>query len=314
MITPMLLQRHIMPSFRANQAVKFGSMTGMALDVLGDFTKLGTTAVKHNQFIYAAVILSRILFARSPNERWENARRDALGWFFWFMGNAIVKNVLTKVVATAKPELGEFLISNKDLNTQGPLKKAVSFLFAPDKFMGLNGDKQIEEIGQSLIKTATSPQEIETITKLVRHSKNVVGLIALFGLIASILLLGVVINLINIAMTKADLGKRIHQSNQQDAIQPEQGMQPGINPEMALPNANPVNPMAQYLQPTPQQSMPGYNYYGYMNPMGQQAVNPWQQQTSNPWAAYQAPQSAWGQYASPSYSGYYNYPGYNQGY
>lgn len=178
-----------------------------------DFANLGTSTVGQNKLIYGLVIGSRVGYSRSANERWENIRRDALGWYSWFMGSPLLQvGIVTGLIPLVAKGSKELMLRNLNQSASFP-KKILYTLFAPSKLWLLASDKQLHQRKEQIIaflrqsKSAGKMAEIAKVDNLFSKTIMLRGMTSLIGLGFTIMLLGVGINLINIAMTKAALRK-----------------------------------------------------------------------------------------------------------
>lgn len=208
------------------QNPRFGSNKHMfkMFNIMGDFSELGKSAVRHNQIIYAAVIASRIIFARSNNERMENARRDIPGWYFWFMGSPLMQ---AGIVRMCMPKAYQQLILTPTQEKATFLRKMLWLFVNPKRIWHIASDKQIyqrkEQIISDIINTAqkvkgklpkSAINEINRINKMFTKTMQLRGLVSFIGFMFTVLTLGVGINFINMAFTRKNINKEKYQHNQ----------------------------------------------------------------------------------------------------
>lgn len=230
---------------------RFGSSNSL-FNALGDFKELGKTAVRNNQIIYAGVILSRMLFSRSANEAWENARRDVLGWYFWFMGSPLMQTalVLGLVPAISKASKGLMVTPMNQNASLG--QKILWTLSSPSKLWTIASDKQLHQRkahvldamknealaksgGTTLDKAALA--RMANAGKLFEKTTNLRALVSFVGLAFTFFALGIGINLLNIAMTKAALNKKQKPSSPAgNPFAASPGMMPMSIASSAVPN------------------------------------------------------------------------------
>ncbi len=220
------------------QHARFGNMGVTAIPMVlkvADFATLGKATELMNRIIYGAVIGSRIGFSRSPKEAWENARRDMLGWYFWFMGSPIMQTLMVLGLGLVKPEANKVLISKVDNKAPAPIK-FLQFMFNPGRIYTIASDKQIhqrrDQVIRDMIARKASRVEIEGVKKFFGHMANYRALVSFIGLIFTFLSLGIGINLINIALTKAAL-KREHENATNKSATPME--QPVKQPQSVTP-------------------------------------------------------------------------------
>lgn len=187
-------------------SLKFGSGMPALLKTL-DYTTLGASTVGQNQLIYGTVIGSRLWQSRSPNEFKENARRDILGWYNWFMGSPLMQ---TAIVLWLLPKNSQnLLLTRLGQDVQGP-RKILTALFNPSGLWKIASDEQLcqreAHIVSALKKTGAS-DKISRVHQLIQTSRNHRALMSVFGLAYTFFALGVGINLLNIALTKAAVRK-----------------------------------------------------------------------------------------------------------
>jgi hypothetical protein len=241
---------------RAQTDPRFGNMTATAPMALRmyDFLSPGKTLVGMNKLIYAAVIGSRILYSRSPNERMENARRDILGWYSWFMGSPLMQTalVLCMFPLVSKLYKGSQMAASKNLmlthldKSANPLKKALWGLFAPDKLWLIATDKQLHQrkthiingMKEQAIKHSgridkVTLDRIAKVQNLFGKTINYRALVSFIGLAFTFFALGIGINLVNIALTRNDLQKKHESSNQ-----PSKSVQPMFQSKLKVEGLN----------------------------------------------------------------------------
>jgi hypothetical protein len=250
---------------------KFGFVPAPALLTAMDFATLGASTVAQNKLIYGMVIGSRVVAARENTERWENLRRDPLGWYSWFMGSPLLQVGLAlfglPLVAKGSKELMVNHL-NKDANF---IQKLGWTLFNPSKLWLLASDKQLEQRKTQLVDgllKAGRQKEIEAVEKLFSKTIVMRGLMSFIGLAFTIALLGVFINLLNIAMTKASLRKTSAKSEFQPtggrfAANPQPGLRTPVAPPQNVFAGNTPrygNPFIQPPMVLPQQT-PGITSY-----------------------------------------------------
>ena len=210
-MTPISPNPFIMPVKQAPP--RFGVASAPMLLKALDFANLGTSTVGQNKLIYGLVIGSRVGYSRSANERWENIRRDALGWYSWFMGSPLLQvGIVTGMLPLIAKGSKELMVRKLNQNASLP-QKLMYTLFNPSKLWLLASDKQLEQRQEQIVEfmrrrgKALKSTDIGKIEKLFTKTKMFRGMTSLIGMLFTIALLGVGINLINIALTKASLVK-----------------------------------------------------------------------------------------------------------
>ncbi len=214
------------PHFPPANQPRFGyTAAPFALKIL-DFHTLGASTVAQNKLIYAAVIASRLWKSRSWNEVRENASRDVLGWYSWFMGSPLMQTAL--VCGLVSPKIRDLMVTR--LNQDAPIIKKLGWTFLnPSKLWLITSDVQLHQRKEQMIraiqrhpglqKNGVGQKMISQIEKRFNKAIFNRSLVSFAGLMFTFLMLGVGINLINIALTKSALRKKQH-SNPQNSFPP----------------------------------------------------------------------------------------------
>jgi hypothetical protein len=183
--------RQILARFRGNSASLAPAQNGLLHAF--DFERPGVTTTPMNMTIYGSNILSRLAAARTANEFWENLRRDGLGWACWFYTTPIVQRL---VVRCSPKHVREALLTENPKPVTGLLQK-LNWQVNPLMRWHLTSSNQILDYlnKPQYAKEAAFLNEL----RLWRTGASAVGLLmALF-------VLGIGINLVNIAITKANV-------------------------------------------------------------------------------------------------------------
>jgi hypothetical protein len=205
------------PSNKAPQlaaAPKFGRYT-TAMPRLGkmltglDYQVLGDTLIGQSQVIYASLIASRVIKARTNNERWEVLRRDPMGWYCWFMGKPMLEWALIQGMTGNSPTLRKMLLQ-KAAPQKGPLQTVLNII-SPTRMFYKTSELQLkqrqQQVLQALERQGASLRRIKEARELFGRGKNILLTTSFIGLVFTVVALGIGINLINIAMTKLNLEK-----------------------------------------------------------------------------------------------------------
>jgi hypothetical protein len=234
-------------------------LVGKLVHITGDFNALWKTAVQNNKLIYGVVIASRLGFSRSWNEFCETARRDLLGWYFWFMGGTLLQTTVARCIPNKA--IRQAMLTPGWAAQKRGLPKVLAFFFNPNSLCRLTSDKQFE---QRIKELGAENAKIYGTAKLWR------GGISLLGLIFTVAALGVGINLLNIHCTKANMQKKqgagaVRPKPSFSDIAPMPVLQPKPVARPAFNNPQPTNPYPTY--PTAyypyMPSMPVVSPYGY---------------------------------------------------
>jgi hypothetical protein len=210
-------------------SVRFGHAAMAATASEGAFSKIlgivdfnhgiGQSTLPHCQVIYAACIASRFVGAlqrRSWNEFRETLFRDPAGWTLWFYATPMIHRGFVRWLAPK--ELQPALLGRKEYTPGKGIWKPLKWLNAklnPLAWWELPSAKQIaERLEQSLHALAEQcgGKETELFRKGEKALQSYFGKVKLyrnlasfFGLILSVLSLGVGINLINMALTRRNV-------------------------------------------------------------------------------------------------------------
>ena len=189
-----------------------------------DFHTLGNSSFHQVQFAYGACILWRVLAANdrrkdSPTKSWnevrENAFRDSLGASFWFFATPILqRGILLYLAKQHAPHLGNALFKvNQDVlqgkGFWGKLK-AWNPLYRIDipsseqvKNQRDQAIRQLKEAGMKESDAAFQATE-KLFGKMLKYRNIATGL----GLLNTIALIGICINLLNFYLTNKDMDRR----------------------------------------------------------------------------------------------------------
>jgi len=198
----------------AKDAVQIAFKTPATSKVLKafDFHNLGDTSLRQVQFIYGAVIASRIASSRSVNEAIETVTRDPLAWVSWFYAMPILQRQFLKYVAPKNLRDGLIAVKPKPVGT-GPMSwlKKLNYMNPLMRYDIPTRGQIIDRKAQFLDKLVRqgSGEATEAYAKASKYFDGVLkwrnfstGLA--MGL--TILILGVGIKYINIAVTRARMG------------------------------------------------------------------------------------------------------------
>lgn len=207
-----------MPRFASQpRPVPFGS-TVVATRQAGkflqrmDFEALAQSTIPQIQVVYGLCILSRIAAAaqRSKNEVRETLTRDSLGYIFWFYATPIVQKLFLKFVPPA--HYSRILVQKKTEAPQGNgflnRMKQINFKLNPLSRWELPSSTQLENRMEQALHYLEE-QGVATTSPLYKNKEKVFKqlikwrrLSTFSGIAMTIALLGIGINLINIAITK----------------------------------------------------------------------------------------------------------------
>lgn len=217
---------------------KFGFVSGPAILRAVDYASLGTSTVGQNMGIYGTVIASRLWQSRSPNERWENARRDVLGWYNWFMGSPIIQTGLVlglPLVLGASGAASKRLLVTRLNQNASPLKKLFTLLLEPNKLFMIASDAQIHQHKNHILESlgkAGAKAQIGKVAALFEKARNHRAIVSFIGLAYTFFALGVGIIWLNIFLTKLALKKQQDKNGQQS---PMAGRFQGISQPQSRP-------------------------------------------------------------------------------
>jgi len=208
-----------------NQAPHFGGPVNSGLSTYQkllhkmDFRSFGTSYLNQIQVIYAGCIGWRLVAANerrkdSPTKSWnevrENALRDSMGYLFWFFATPMLqRGILSYVTKKHNPAIGNSLYEvNKEVaNGKGFIGrlKAWNPLYRVDIPSSEQVKNQKEQALQHLRSGTEAYQKTEAyFNKLSKYRNVATGL----GLINTILLIGIGINLLNFYLTRKNMERR----------------------------------------------------------------------------------------------------------
>jgi hypothetical protein len=210
-----------------------------------DFEQAGKSTLRQNMLMYSLVILSRLFAAAaraketgSYNEVREHALRDLLGWTFWFFAASQVQRLFLrafpakyrdvlvhtpyekKPAATSWGKLGERLKWEFNFLARGQTPTARQLEQRMEQFL-----KETREAARGLGDDAVKMAEKDAMKYFGRLAK-LRNLASFTGITMAIALLGVGINLVNIAMTRNNVQKRGTSETAKQPVQPAYGLQP----------------------------------------------------------------------------------------
>jgi hypothetical protein len=204
-------------SSQLNRNPQFGGGLFNALAEF-DFVDVGKSTMRHNQIIYGACIISRMLAAstRSFNEVREHAFRDVSGWLFWFYATPMILRLFLASVAPKdiKPLV---LRVNPRPNGNGLLGilKRVNYALNPLAWWSVPTTPQIRERLDQMLATAAEAaggRESEAFKKvesylnpLFHRAKTYRNLGSGLSIILAIALLGLGIPALNVMMTRRNV-------------------------------------------------------------------------------------------------------------
>jgi len=178
-----------------------------------DFENLGTSTVGQSKFIYTWIILSRWWKARTWNELRENMRRDALGWYFWFMGSPLMQiGLATLVVPQISPAAKHFILSKIPTHNENPFQQLTKAIINPYNVWHIASDKQIaqrkEQILSAMKAQGKNQVAMNSVKKLFETTRMLrTTFMSTFGIAFSTAMIGIGIMFINIALTRKDVRK-----------------------------------------------------------------------------------------------------------
>ncbi len=195
-----------------------------------DFTKLGIAPVKQTGLVFSALIGWRLLAANdrrlhSESKRWnelrENLMRDLLGFGFWFLGVPVIQRLYLAAVAQKNPALKNVLIQN----VQQLKSKQTGNIFQQAKhWIGANNpidnryipstqqvaDQKVQMLAE--LKKADIGSEHAVYQQTERYFQQLTkhrNFATAIGLGATIVSLGVGINLLNFYLTRKNVVKNV---------------------------------------------------------------------------------------------------------
>ena len=181
-----------------------------------DYHQFADTSLRQVQFIYAAVIASRVMAAaaRSKNEVVETVTRDPLAWLSWFYAMPMLQRVFLKHAAPEKYRDGLIAVKPKPVGEglMAGLKKA-NYALNPLMKYDIATRGQIQDRKAQFLNKLLQKGEQEGSEAFVKASKYFDGVLKWrnyatgLGMGLTILLLGVGIKYVNIAVTKAQMAK-----------------------------------------------------------------------------------------------------------
>ncbi len=245
-----------------------------------DFDKPGFSTVPQNMVIYGLVILSRIaaafqrgVEAGSFEEVREHAVRDTLGFSFWFFASPAIQRIVLRAMPkkyrdaiVVNPYNGTKTAKDLSQKTDGwskfqhKIRREFSFLFKGH----ISTQEQITQRGEQIFNdlnkgiSADKTKKLQKYLNNARHIKN--GVFA-FGLLNAIALLGVGINLINIAVTRKHVAMRQAKADKVEQKQTMSTQSPQTSKPVSVKRVSPYYPK-KALGPYPnsfQVKMPSYN-------------------------------------------------------
>ena len=190
-----------------------------------DFHTPGDTWVKQSMLIYICIISSRLLAARSNNERLETPRRDPLGWYSWFFGMPLFEQGLILLMTHKNPEVRQLLL-RKVKAGKSKWDKFKHFINPTGRYVQTSlqqlNQRKTQIVDQMLAKGA-SPDTVKNIKNLFSKASLTLNLTSFFSLMFTIFTLGIGINILNIAMTRKSMSKNT-QPQTFNAAPPFQGL------------------------------------------------------------------------------------------
>jgi hypothetical protein len=184
-----------------------------------DYRDFGSSSISQIQLIYAGCIGWRLVAANqrrkeSPTKSWnevrENALRDSMGYLFWFFATPILqRGILAYVTKKYDPSIGNSLYQiNQDVaNGKGVMGKLKAW--NPLYRVNIPTSDQVKNQKKQALAHLTEGTEAykkaETFyNKLSKYRNIATGL----GLINTILLIGILINLLNFYLTRKNMERR----------------------------------------------------------------------------------------------------------
>lgn len=185
-----------------------------------DFREMGTSYVNQIKIVYAACIAWRLVAANerrksSPLKSWnevrENALRDSMGYMFWFFATPLLQRGILAYFTKKNPEIGHSLYQMdaevaKGKGLMGQLKK-----WNPLYSVNIPSSEQVnnqKELALHHLKKANievtdaAYKATEAFYKKIFMYRNIAtGL----GLINTIALIGIGINLLNFHLTRKNM-------------------------------------------------------------------------------------------------------------
>jgi hypothetical protein len=215
-----------------------------------DFVVPWESTVPHNKLCYANVISSRILGARTNNERREVLMQDPLGWFFWFFGNPLMQ---TGLILFAAKKVLQPLLYHQLPQPEGGLKKLM-WMFDPTQRFKLTTDVQLEQRQAQILKAMATqkvnPQVMGKTQDLFKKALSQRHLISFIGLMFTFAALGLGITWFKIAVTQAAVARK-RQQEQNSYLKPIQARFSSTQHAQRLP----------YIQSTPAYFSQNSGYY-----------------------------------------------------
>ncbi len=180
-------------------SIGFSPRFGMQTPLLNafDFERPGITATPMNMLIYGSNILSRLTASRSSNELWENARRDGLSWLCWFYTTPVIQRL---VVLLAPKHVREALLRKNPKPITGVLAKLNWHVNPLSRWHLMSSQQILDYMGR--------PQ-LNPYRPFLNQLRRWRGGASTIGLLTAFFVLGIGINLVNIAITRRNviLGK-----------------------------------------------------------------------------------------------------------
>ena len=168
---------------------------------------MGETVVRQSMLIYGFIIGSRMLWARTNNERMEVLRRDVPGWYTWFMGKPLLEYGMTQMI-TLNDKTLRSLLSKPAPKAPGAwnqfyrIVNPVSGMFATST----NQLKQRQrQILKEMAKRGLPLKRQRVVETMFKNASNVILLTSFVSLILTILTLGVAIPQANVWITRRNV-------------------------------------------------------------------------------------------------------------
>ena len=172
-----------------------------------DFHLLGDSILTQSKLIYGALIASRAVFARTNNERWEVLRRDPFGWYCWFYGKPLLEWAIIQTATSADPKLRQIL--------KNPLPHLGTPFNPPSQSFQTTQPQlkdRLAQITRNMEKMGVNGKRLREVEKIFARANNLLAVTTFVGLVFTIFSLGIGINLMNIAITRANV-RRQHQGH-----------------------------------------------------------------------------------------------------
>jgi hypothetical protein len=172
-----------------------------------DFTNFAATTVRQSMLIYALIISSRIVWARTNNERAEILRRDIPGWYTWFMGKPLLEYGIIQLITMNNKTLRGLLSkpAPPDPGILGKLYRTVNPISGMFQTTTLQLKQRQRQIVKAMAKQGLPLKRMRQVESMFRNASNVLMLTSFVSLILTVLALGIGIPQINVWITRANV-------------------------------------------------------------------------------------------------------------